>query len=126
MKYYKNLVKHVIDLNLFGVGQVHIPADAACIELDENVADAINKSVFPNVVLEEVKPNISVDNMPIVKAKEVEEVDVFSNGEAVEQEVTHLMDMYTKRELQSKCDEKGIKYSSIDSKTVLWGYLQEA
>lgn len=64
--FYKNISGHTINVPLFGVGVVHVPADAACIELEKHLADAINDMARPNVILEEVFPTITVETAPIV------------------------------------------------------------
>lgn len=68
-KYYKNLCNHQINVNLFGVGDVVIPANAKCVELEANVADVLNKMAYPEKVVEEVTPTFTVDDTPVVKAK---------------------------------------------------------
>lgn len=67
MGYYKSNSNNVISLSLFGVGAVHIPANAKCIDLDDSVADAINRMTYPNNVLEKVTPKITVEDEVIVK-----------------------------------------------------------
>lgn len=72
--YYKSLADGEIRLNLFGVGEVVVPAKAKSIELDPAVAKAINDLVYPNVVLQEVTPIITIedeDSVPIAKNKKV-------------------------------------------------------
>lgn len=66
--YFKSHADKEIKMTLFGVGEVQIPAKAACIELDKVVADAINAMAFPHVILEEVTPKITVETSPVVKA----------------------------------------------------------
>lgn len=65
--YYKNLVGREISMTLFGVGKVKIPANAASVELEPRVANAINRMIYPSKALEEV---IVTPNNPIVDAIE--------------------------------------------------------
>ena len=68
-KYYKNTTGHQISMALFGVGEISIPANAACVELDPGVVHAINQMVSPSVVLEEVTPKITAEEDVIAPRK---------------------------------------------------------
>lgn len=65
-KFYKNLTGRVISTSLYGVGDVKIPADAACVELDENVADAINGMTYIKI-LEETEPQLKESPIAVVE-----------------------------------------------------------
>jgi hypothetical protein len=67
MKYYKNLRKHVIQVNLYGHGDIKIPADAACVPLEESVAKAINAMTAPMLTLVETSPVYTTEDTPIIK-----------------------------------------------------------
>lgn len=80
MKYYKNLTGHQIKVVLYGLGEIVVPAEAKCVELNPSAADAINSMARPNVLLEEVTPTITFDDEPVVtkktkKKKTEEELD---------------------------------------------------
>lgn len=82
-KYYKSLAEGEIRVDLYGIGEVVVPKGAKCVELPAGAAVAINGLVFPDVLLEEVSPTITIedeDDFPVAKAtkgkkhKKVEEV----------------------------------------------------
>lgn len=75
MGYYKNISGNYINVKLFGIAPVIVPAEAACVEIDDAAADAVNGLVFPNRVLERVYPTIvAPEDAPIVrKSKKAKE-----------------------------------------------------
>jgi hypothetical protein len=152
LKHYKNLTGKQIDVTLFGVGRVVVPADAGCVPIKKNVADVINKMAFPNVILEEVEVTYTAVENPVVKEDEngmpfkeeyvpavaSEQTPDAVNVEAVEEldeleEIADLedglegevnpVDAYTKAELIAMCEERGISVSARDTKADLYGKL---
>jgi len=74
IKYYKNVKKIEISLSMYEVGEVKIPADAVCMELDEAVAGVINKMSYPDILLEEVIPE---EEVIFENVEEIEELEEF-------------------------------------------------
>lgn len=68
-KYYKNLTDRQIDIKLFGVGNVSVPANAGCVELAQSTAEVINKRAYPAVVLAEITPKITAEEDVIAPRK---------------------------------------------------------
>lgn len=91
-KYYKSLRDHQIRVQLFGVGEVVIPANAKCIELAPGVADVLNRMAYPDAVLEEITPNITADNAPVVTSKKK---DAKKPAEEVSEKVEELEETET-------------------------------
>ena len=63
-KFYRNLTGHVITVPLFWVGVVTIPANAECVELEENVARSIQGMVTVPI-LEETEPRLKESPLAI-------------------------------------------------------------
>lgn len=57
--YFKNISGNTINVEIFGVGKLHIPAEAQSVEIEPSVADAINEMVKPNKALEMVSASKS-------------------------------------------------------------------
>jgi len=74
-KYYKNIKGKDINLILYGLGEVKIPANAKCMELDEAVVNAINNMAYPDTILEQVEPKITVEIKENVEV-ELEEINL--------------------------------------------------
>jgi hypothetical protein len=144
LKHYKNLSGVKLDVTLYGVGRVEIPADAACIPLESSTAAVLNKAAFPNVVLEEVEvtytavdnPVIKTEDVPMVMSEPTPEAEnvldvVENNDELVEIEdledgiegAVNPIDAYTKAELVALCEERGIAVVARDTKADLYAKL---
>ena len=107
--YFKNLTNGEIRMDLFGVGEIVIPASAKSVELDASVADAINKMTKPNLVLEQT--DVIEGYSPIVNADPIPEPEVPNYAEM------------TKAELKALLDKDEIKYHRDANKAELLDLL---
>jgi len=97
--YYKNLTGSTINIEIFGHGMVHIPADGVSVELPPDVALSINSMAKPVVVLEETFPKFEKETSPLV------DFDVM-----LEPETTIDYAELPKAALKALLDDRGIKY----------------
>lgn len=65
--FYKSLCEHTVCVELFGIGEVKVPPEAACIELPAAAAEVINSMAFPVVILERTEPKITEDVLASTK-----------------------------------------------------------
>ena len=112
IKHYKNIAGAKIDVTMFGVGRIEVPADAACVPLESGVVDVLNKMSFPSVILEEVEVTYTAVDNPIVTSDTLDDI-----------EEINPVDIYTKAELVAMCEEKGISHTAKDTKTDLYARL---
>jgi len=68
IKHYKNIKNVSINLMLYGLGKVNILANTPYVEIDEEVANAINRMVYPDTLLEEIDVKTVAEEIPIAKS----------------------------------------------------------
>lgn len=135
IKHYKNLCGNRIATTFFGCGDVNIPAEAKCIELEDYIAEAINAMAFPNVILEEVEVVYSLAEDAIATPPENVSDDVVQDTiddvvdgtiDDVVQDtigVSNPWDLYSKDELKALCESRDIHVTAKDTKESLYNKL---
>lgn len=121
IKYYKNVCETTLNLNLYGIGKVHIPADAKCIPLEAHVAEAV-MGMTPLKILEEVTPDIE-EASEVLVTKGAEIVEPVTPTEEIQEapslEAPSPFQLMTLEEMREYCTANNIEFSKSAGREVM-------
>lgn len=118
IKLYKNLTGKYIKVNLYGIGEIAIPADAKAIPLEESVVRALQDMTYVKL-FEEVE-QVAKEDMVVTVENEDETED-----ETEQDDVTEIvLEELTNAVLRDMCKEQGIECSERDTKPILISKLR--